>query len=215
MRSLIVVGAILTTAVAGGFGGYWLGQTRVSQSVGQTTSPVPGGIGEAFEGNAQLTEAIRGIEHRLAALEVRQLYANTAKAEDVPSRAAEPPLDLAAIRERESAKAGAIEAALRTEPRDSAWASAAEHQVQGVVNAASQQGAQYTLRTLKCLTSLCEMVLAASSPDKLGTTALQLPQGIGGMSSLDIAPIEIAADGSATVTYRLFREGYPRPDEGT
>ena len=35
------------------------------------------------------------------------------------------------------------------------------------------------------------------------------------MGSFDIALPETAADGSATLTYRLFRNGYPRPDEGT
>jgi hypothetical protein len=56
------------------------------------------------------------------------------------------------------------------------------------------------------------MVLWASSADKLNASTYQLAQGIGGMASFDIGPAEVAADGSATVTYRLFRQGYPRPD---
>jgi hypothetical protein len=58
------------------------------------------------------------------------------------------------------------------------------------------------------------MVLSASSTEQLSGTALHLMHRITEMGSVDIAPPVTAADGSATVTYRLFRKGYPRPDDG-
>jgi hypothetical protein len=83
------------------------------------------------------------------------------------------------------------------------------------VDAAGQEGAQFTLKSVRCLTSLCEMVLSASDAEQFSHASLQLDPRITGMSRLVMALPETAADGSATVTYRMFREGYPRPDEGT
>lgn len=111
-------------------------------------------------------------------------------------------------------KAAAIDRTLKTEPRDRVWASAAESQLQATVEAAVKEGVQFSVKAMKCLTSICEMVLSASSPDQLHGTDLSLIHRISGMGSFDIAPTETEADGSGTITYRLFREGYPRPDEG-
>jgi hypothetical protein len=119
-------------------------------------------------------------------------------------------------RQRELERAAAVDAALKTQQRDQVWAPATEGQLQTAVDAAlKESGAQYTIKTLRCLTSICEMVLSASSPDQLQDTDLSLGSHIVGMNSVDISPPETAADGSATVSYRLFRQGYPRPDEGT
>ena len=217
MRPLTVFVTFLGSASAIGLCGYWLGQTGASRALDQSRSAASANISESLDGNAELAEAIRQLDRRLAALELRQLSAKPAeeKALDVPPCASVVPLDPAAMLEKELDKATAIEATLRKEPRDSAWASATESQLQSVVSVAVQEGAQYSVKTVRCLRRVCEMVLSASSPDKLSSTALQLAQRIGGMSSFDIAPPETAADGSATLTYRLFRQAYPRPDEGT
>jgi hypothetical protein len=109
-----------------------------------------------------------------------------------------------------------IDAAFKTQARDNVWSSATESQLQTAVDSAVKEaGAKFSIKNMRCLTSICEMVLSASSPDQLQNTDLALGPRITGMGSLDIAPAETAADGTATVTYRLFREGYPRPDEGT
>jgi len=174
-------------------------------------------MGELNDGNAELNEAIRRLDRRIGALELRQLDPKPAeaRAQDVPPAASAVALDPATLREKELEKAAAIEATLRTEPRDNTWASATESQLQSAVSAAVQEGAQYSIKTVNCLTSMCQIVLSASSPDKLSGTALQLSRRISGMSSFDIAAPETAADGSATLTYRLFRQAYPRPDDGT
>jgi hypothetical protein len=217
MRPLTVVVTFLAAASAIGLGGYWLGQAGAPRALDQPRSAARTNISEPIDGNAELAEAIRQLDRRLAALELRELYAKPAEAQahEGPPRASAVPLAPAEMTERELQKAAAIEAALKTEPRDSAWASVTERQLQTAVNAAVQEGAQYSVKTLSCLTSICEMVLSASSPDKLNNTTLQLARSIDGMSSFDIVPPKTAADGSATLTYRLFRKSYPRPDEGT
>ena len=70
----------------------------------------------------------------------------------------------------------------------------------------------------------CSPTISKAKPRRLrgcskrltpGSRNFQLAQRISGMSSYDISQPETTADGSATVTYRLFRQDYPRPDEGT
>jgi hypothetical protein len=216
MRYSTVVATFLAVASGVGFGGYWLGQAGAPRARSHS-SAANENSSEPIEGNAELAVAIGKLDRRLAALELRQLNMKPAEtqAHDLPANASAPPLDLGALKERELEKAAAIEATLRTEPRDSAWASATESQLQTAVNAAVQEGAQYSVKTVSCLTSICEMVLSASSPDKLSNTELQLARRVSGISSFDVAPLDTAADGSATVRYRLFRQAYPRPDEGT
>ena len=78
-----------------------------------------------------------------------------------------------------------------------------------------QGGAErQVLELISRLPDQFEMVLSASSPDELRHTTNNLSHRITGMSSFDFAPTETAADGTATVTCRLFRKGYPRPESG-
>jgi hypothetical protein len=119
-------------------------------------------------------------------------------------------------RENERKRAAAIEAAVRSEPRDGTWAPASENQIRGAVAAAINEGkAQFSIKNLKCLTSVCEMVIAAPSAEQVRGSHLELVRRIGEMGSFDIGTPESAVDGTTTVTYRMFRSGYPRPDEGT
>jgi hypothetical protein len=115
------------------------------------------------------------------------------------------------IERQETAKrAAAIENKLKTESRDRNWASAAEDRVQNAVKTAVDNGAQFKASTLKCLTSICELVLAADSPDKLQRAMYQI-YGITGMAGFSAGQPQKAADGSSSLTVRFFREGYPMP----
>jgi len=115
--------------------------------------------------------------------------------------------------DNESETAAEVDHRLRTEPRDRAWASTAEDGLKDAVRAAVDQGAGFSIKTVRCLTSLCELVLSAATPDHLRMTALQLGHRISGMSSFRVGQPESETDGSAVVTYRLFRQGYPAPGE--
>jgi hypothetical protein len=171
---------------------------------------------EPLDDGDKLAETIGNLDRRLAALELRQLAAKATElqAPDRVSGGSPPtPLDPAAMKEMALDEAAAIEATLKTEPRDRAWAPATEGQIQTAMNAAVKEGAQFSVKTLKCLTSMCELVLSASSADHLRHTSLALTQRISGMGRIDIAAPETDADGTATVTCRMFRQGYPRPDE--
>lgn len=128
-----------------------------------------------------------------------------------PPGAGAEPFDPSEMKEKELARAAAIEATLRTQPRDRAWASATEGQRQTAVDALVKEGAAFSVKTLRCLTSVCEVVLSPSNPDQLRHAELRLAPRITDMSSFDIAAPETAADGNVTVTYRMFRKGYPRP----
>jgi hypothetical protein len=213
------IAASLVGISAVAVGAYWMGQARSSRAL--EPAPTAGAIPvEAAEGNAKLAEALERLDRRVAAQELRQAFAKPAEPQPAgapPSAAGAPSdptaMDPATVKEREARRVAAIDAALKTQPRNPAWASATETGLQNTVDAAVKEGAQFSIRGVRCFTSICEMVLGASSPDQLRDTALHLGHRLGEMGSVDIAPIETAADGSATVTYRLFRKGYPRPDK--
>lgn len=215
----MVIVASLATATAAALGGYWRGQARSPRALVQPDPTAPSTNEAARSGeDEEVVEALQRLDRRVAALELRQLLVNQPEARapaGAPGENEPKPLDSAAVAARQRAGAAAIEEALRTEARDAAWASAAEGQLRSAVDAASKEGAPFSLKSLRCLTSVCEMVLSASDPEQFNLASLQLDPRISGMSSFAVAPPETAADGSATLTYRLFREGYPRPDEGT
>lgn len=210
--TVIVTSIAVTSAIA--YGGYYLGQGHASRAGHEPNSTVSPSASQPFDDNERLVQAIERLDRRLAAVEIRQAYTKSTESQSPASSpgGSPPPLDLAAAKERELKNAAAIEAALRTQPRDMGWASTTEGQLQTAVNAAvNEEGAKFSVKSLKCLTSICEMVLSASSPDQLRHVNFQLVPRISGMGSIDLAQPETAADGSATVTCRMFREGYPRP----
>lgn len=213
MRPLTVIAICLAIASAAGVGGFLLGHPDRTQPPDKPSSTEILKVYGSSEGGAKLAEVIKQLDRRLAALELKQLQT---KPEEVqaPAKAVER-LDPATIKEKHLERAAAIETALRMQTRDVAWAPIAENQLQTAVDGATKDGAQFSVKNLRCMTSICEMVLSASNPDHLRHTMFQLDPHITGMKGFDVAPLEVAADGSATLTYRLFREGYARPDEGT
>jgi len=218
MRPLTVIATSVAVASAAAMGGYWLGHALPSHPLGQRSSTAILEEVESPEDNTKLAEAIKQLDRRVAALELRQLYAMPGERQapdKAPHAGQAEHLDLAAMREQQLERAAALEATLHKQQRDSAWAPVTETQLRTAVDGAGKEGAEFSVKTLKCLTSICEMVLSAPSPDQLRHTSFQLDPRIIGMSGFAVSPPEIAADGSATVTYHLFREGYPRPDEGT
>jgi hypothetical protein len=219
MRPLTVIVTSLAGASVVALGAYWVGQAHAPRISGQPGSAASAGSGESSDDNDRQAEAMGQLNRRLAALELKQVQANPAESEapKPQSSAGMPqPMDIAAMKKKELDRIAVIDAAFKTQARDNVWSSATESQLQIAVDSAVKEaGANFSIKNMRCLTSICEMVLSASSPDQLQNTDLALGPRITGMGSLDIAPAETAADGTATVTYRLFREGYPRPDEGT
>ena len=216
MRPLTIVLTSLAAVSAVAFGAYWPGQTSTSRVRGLPRQAESANTVESADGNANLAKVIGRLDRRLAALEHRQGDAKLVdpSAPDTPPTEGAAPPDLAEMRETQSRKAAAIEVTLSTEPRDRAWASATEDELRTAVDAAVEEGAQFSVETITCLTSICEVVLSASSPDLLQGAELRLVHRIAGMDSFDIGRPEAAPDGSGKVTYRMFRDGYPRPDEG-
>jgi hypothetical protein len=196
---------------------YRIGRGRNGPAAGEARSASDVDSPASADDNARVNDAVGRIDRRLAALEFKQNFAKPAEVQAaIPvSSAAGALVDIAAEKEKAAQRAVAIDAALKAEQRDGAWASATEHQLQGAVDTALKEGAEFSVKSVKCLTTICEMVLSASSPDRLQHTGLQLMRYIQGMGSFDFGLPVTAPDGSATVTYRLFRAGYPRPDEGT
>ena len=217
MKHVTVVVASVAAASAVALGSYWLGRARGSRASDQPRSTELTDRPEQLDGNERLVGAIGNLERRMAALEMRQALARL-PAPEAP--AAQPQagkrerVDPAILEEERRERAAAIEAALKTQPRDGVWAPSTESELRTAVDAAVKEGSTYSVKMIKCFTSICEMVLSASSPDELRHTTNDLSHRISGMSSFDFAPTETAADGTATVTSRLFRKGYPRPDQG-
>jgi len=216
MQTKAILGWVATVTVAAA-GAFWLGK-------GQSSAlPQPPGSAEhhrapsAPQSDTKRDEALVKLERRLAAMEARQVLTGAAApTSPVEAQQATPsgPADPAEVEQRRAERMTAIEAALETEQRDAAWAVATERQVHTAIDAATKEGARFSIRALKCLTSLCEMVLSASSSDDFAHVTQELGNRIVGMGSVDLEPPQTGPDGSTTITCRLFREGYPRPDEG-
>lgn len=214
--------ASVSAGVALALGAYWVGRT----SGGRTTAEDRSNPGEEHLGDgedergARLERAVARLERRLAALEARVVLAPPAPTrESSPNPAPEGPavekgLDAQKEDERRQERATAIELALRTERRDATWSSATEGHVRATVDAAVSEGGKFAVKELSCVTSLCELVLSAATADDLKYLPDQLAPRFTGMSSIELSAPVTGADGRATVTLRLFRQGYPRPDEG-
>jgi hypothetical protein len=217
MTKLTMLVASMAGASAIALGGYWLGQARGSRAASPSRSLQAADNVEQTDHDAKLAATIGMLERRIATMEMRPAVTtpSEAAAPASPPAAAEPErFNPAKEEEKRLQSVAAIEAALRTEPRDRSWASPTEGTLRAAVDAVVNEGAKFSVKDLKCLTSVCEMVLSASAADDLKYLADQLAPRITGMSSLDLSPPTTGADGSATVTCRLFRLGYPRPDQG-
>jgi len=217
MRRVVVVAMSVVTVSVIAVCAYRVGRGGDGHLAGDARSTSDVDPAPSAGDTAHLNEAVSRVDRRLAALEYKQNFAKPAETQvavPVPT-AAGAPVDIAAEKEKAAQRAAAVEAALKAEQRDSAWASATEHQLQSAVDTAIKDGAQFSATSVKCLTTICEMVLTASSPDRLQHTELQLVRNIQGMGSFDFGVPVTTPDGTATITYRLFRAGYPRPDEGT
>lgn len=226
MRRLTVAATALVLGSGIAVGAYRLGR-GASPRANASTSPPSAETESDSSANAQLADSLLQVNRRLAALEMRQVVAMAGKPAEsgdtrddarksAPVSGEKPePMDVEAMKADVVQRAAAVETALKTQARDATWAPTTESQVQAAVAAAVKDGAKFSIRGVKCFTTVCEMVLSAASSDLLsGSPHLLLPR-IENMGSFDIPPPQIAADGSATVTYRLFRSGYPRPDQGT
>ncbi len=215
MRKSIPVVVSVVGVVLVGVAAYRLGRGRAPRAVDATSATAERAPAGAPTGDDRLVQSMDRMERRLSVLELRQLAANAAGSQAAP-KAPDGPPDFEALKEKEQDRAEAIAAALKSQVRDGAWASAMESELQGAADAAAKDGAQFKVQSVRCLTSLCEIVLSASKPDELSRgTAMSLARGLPDMGSLDIAPTQTEVDGTATATLRLFRKGYPRPDQGT
>jgi hypothetical protein len=216
MRTRSVLGFVAAMAVVAA-GAYLLGRGQSSAMPQQRVSTERHQTGLPGNAVAKPDEATLKLERRLAAIEAKQALTGAVAPPPPVEPQQEPPpgpVDPAEIEQRRAERMTAIEAALQTEHRDVAWAATTESQVHTAVDAAAKEGARFSIRALKCLTSLCEMVLSASSTEDFGHVTQELGNRIVGMGSVDLEPPQKEPDGSATITCRLFRAGYPRPDEG-
>lgn len=217
MTKMTMIVASMAGATAIALGGYWLGQARGSGAAAASRSHQAADNVEQVDRDAKLAATIGMLERRIATMEMRPAVTTPAEVAAPPAQPApsEPErFDPAKEEEKRLKGVAAIEAALRTEARDRAWASPTEGTLRAAVDTVVNEGAKFSVKDLKCLTSICEMVLSAPSADDLKYLSDQLAPRITGMSSLDLSPPTTAADGTATVTCRLFRLGYPRPDQG-
>lgn len=176
----------------------------------------------AADVNARLIETIAGLEQRLAMIEVKQSIAATtgqaaalADGADVPRKEGAGQQDAQVVmqiqEEQEQAVESTIEEKLNTEVRDRDWAFATEQEMRKAVQSAADEGSRFSIGALKCLTSICELVLTAKTAEDLQGSMHELAHRISGMAGFKLGVPESGSDGSSTVTYRFFREGFPMP----
>jgi hypothetical protein len=219
VRRLLLGAVGLVAGAAITFGVLWPGRARAPGSATDTEARAADDPVSSRVDQASLIASIARLEKRLAMLELAQATTAAARGsgradpEGKPTTQPDPAALMGLAWDNETETAAEIDHRLRTEPRDRAWAPTAEGELKDAVRAAVDQGAQFSIRTLGCLTSLCELVLSAATSDHLHNAALQLGHRINGMSSFRVGRPESDADGSAVVTYRLFRQGYPAPGE--
>jgi len=220
MTKVMMAATVATVVSAVAVGGYWLGRARTLQPTERGRSEEPAAGLDETEHDSRLAGALGRLEGRMAALEIKQATA-TAPTAAAPEPAAAPPApakneapDPAAEEARHLEGEARIQAVLRAEPRDRAWASPTEGNLRATIDTVVSEGGKFAVKDVKCLTSLCEMVLSANAPDDLKYLTDQLSPKITGMGSMELLPPTVGTDGRATVTCRFFRQGYPRPDEG-
>jgi hypothetical protein len=216
MTTLTKAAALVGSLSVVALGSYWFGR-RDAGPLEHSRAPVAALANPKVEvergepGNARLNSVVERLERRLGELEAKQTAVAPAAPGARPSEENEP-FDPAAEEQKRLDRLAAIDAALHTETRDNAWARPTESALREAVDSAVRDDAKFSVQSVNCLTSLCEMVLTASNPDDLKAVARQLANKITGMNSFDVPPPVVAPDGRATVTCRLFREGFPRPD---
>ncbi len=211
--TIVIAVAVAGSAIA--IGAYRLGHRLAPGSVDRSAVAPTADRIEPSDETAQLAETVHKLERRIAALEFAQLSAKVAApAATAPASHSTPPVDPEEMKQRMLDKTAAVEAALKGEARDDNWAPVAEGQIESAVAAAVKDGAKFSLQTVRCMTSLCEVVLAAASPELLGGAELQLAPQLGELGSMDVQQPVTTPNGGATVAYRMFRKGRPRPDEG-
>lgn len=210
----VVVVSLATVAVA--FASYWIGQDQ-----GSLRPKLRAEASEQSNSGSHEGASLGRLEMRLAALERSRSSSNAHEDEEAPiyedvqNRKGEQPFDPELMMQRDMRRDQAIAEALQRETVDRAWASTAESEIKSAVDSViKDDSVQYSVETLSCLTSICEMVLSASTADHLANSGLHLMRRITGMGSIDIKPAVVAPDGTATATLRFYREGYERPDAG-
>jgi len=222
MSKLTMLIAAIGLAGATAFGSYWLGHAHAERPADQVR-PREGAAqsrddadkAERIRGDAVLAGAIERLDRRLAALELKgSVTEPSALFEPATQVGADEAADPAQAEERHTKRLAAIDEALRVETPDRAWAFPTEVDLRAAVDSAISEGAKFSIENLKCLTSLCEMVLTAPAEDDFTTLPQRLPTKITGMSRVDVSPPTTLPDGRATVTCRLFRQGHPEPGEG-
>lgn len=215
MKTLLVVLTSLATASAAALSGYWCGQADVQRASPLASSNDHNHTVVSPDGNSRVADAIVNLDRRLATLELKQAIDSTsATAPEAPPSEPTAPQDLQALSEleqdREAKMASVIETKLKTESRDRNWASAVEDQLNDAVKALADEGAHLSISTLKCFTSICELVLSATTSDDAQRSTYGLGRPISGTSGFNLRPPVKTADGSSKMIYTFFREGYPR-----
>lgn len=198
-------------------GGYWFGQFRGSKAIERHRSSELVVSAAKVEPDAKLQGTVASLQRRLATLEMRQAFSQapeSAVAAPQPGAAEPEPFDPAKEEEKRLGRAAAVEAAVTLEPRDNAWAPATEGNLRAVVDSAVPESRKFSVKDLKCLTSVCEMVVSVAAPGDVETLTQHLAANVTGMSSLELAPAITTPDGRLSIKCHLFRAGYPRPDEG-
>lgn len=127
-------------------------RSSLDGQLGATASP--GGGDHPSNGDAKLADSLRQIDRRFAALEIKQTMATLGKGAEaqaagegavLPAGSKGGPV-VEALKEKASRGAAAIDAVLRTEARDGAWATTTEKQVQSAVAAVAKDGTQISIK---------------------------------------------------------------------
>jgi hypothetical protein len=216
MTTLTQVAALTAGLSVVALGSYWFGR-RDARPLEPSKAPIAAldnakvEVARGEPGTARLNSVVERLEHRLGELEAKQAAVEPTAPGSRQLEENEP-YDPAAEEQKRLDRLAAIDAALHTETRDIAWARPTENALRAAVDSAVREDAKFSVQSVNCLTSLCEMVLTAANPDDLKSVARQLASKVTGMNSFDVPPPVVAPDGRATVTCRLFREGFPRPD---
>lgn len=209
--------------LGGAVGGYFL---RLPHTASPKTrrEPLPESAqSPSLESSDRLGAALAGIERRLELLELKQGVSAASSAAKSP----EPENELAreehlqtiqdreqALHAQQAAQVADFENRLITETRDRSWAMGAESNLRHAAESASSKDMQLEVDSADCRTTVCRVVVSATSRSDGVPLQTALPFFAEGMSSYTVTLPTKTADGAYKFQYDFVRESSPEPVAG-
>ena len=190
-----------------GLSAYYVGRQNVARNA-QSHSQSDEYHSESHFDDSRIEQSLLKIEQRLSALELHQVEAiekATAPAESNSTKPMPAATELTQVDDPSAEERSEIERRLATEKRDRSWSTSAEDQIR-VVAASVAANVQYSITSMQCLTSICNVKMSVSGNAQ--HQFYSFPFSVKGMGGFHTSTPKQLPDGSYSLEYVFFRAGY-------